>query len=108
MEKQKIILCDSYYLEVDDKNYTLRWIHEIEDKKTKEKKIVDTIDGYCGTIEQAVAFYIRKKLNRTLLEEKDADIIAHLENLARVTRDCIKEFKEMLDDNSRRHKTTKG
>lgn len=100
---EKIVLSDSYYIDVQPMNFVLHWLHEAEHPKTKEVRIVDSIDGYYGTLPQALEYYIRKLQERTLtfvVGTRDINVSEAIRIIEDCNRRAVEDLQRCLKENA--------
>ena len=93
----QISLINGYYIEVNNRNFTLRQKY-VGTSKDGAKKEYSKIISHCGSLEQALETFLR--MNQIPQDSKLAvDLIEYVNLVERSNKDAVRALKSVLDGN---------
>lgn len=93
----QISLINGYYIEVSNRNFTLRQKY-LGTSKDGAKKEYSKIISHCGSLEQALETFLR--MNQISQDSKLAfDLIEYVNLVERSNKEAVRALKSVLDGN---------
>ena len=93
----QISLINGYYIEVNNRNFTLRQKY-VGTSKDGEKKEYSKIISHCGSMEQALETFLR--MNQIPHDSKLAvDLMEYVNLVEQSNKDAVQALKSVLDGN---------
>lgn len=93
----QISLINGYYIEVSNRNFTLRQKY-VGTSKEGNKKEYSKIISHCGSLEQALDLFLR--INQVPKEAKmSVDLMAYANYIEQSNKDAVQDLKSVLDGN---------
>ena len=94
----QIILINGYYIETDNRNFTLKQKY-IGTRKDGTKKESVKIISHCGSLEQALEFFLR--INQVPEEAKMAvDLMEYADFIEQSNKEAVRALKSVLEGNN--------
>ena len=91
----QIILINGYYIETDNRNYTLKQKY-IGKRKDGTKKESVKIISHCGSLEQALELFLR--INQVPKEAKMAvDLMAYADFIEQSNKEAVRALKREIE-----------
>ena len=95
---RQITLINGYYIETDNRNFTLKQKY-IGTRKDGTKKEAVKIISHCGSLEQALETFLR--LNQIPQESKlSVDLMEYANYIEQSNKDAVQALKSVLDGNN--------
>ena len=92
----QINLINGFYIETDNRNFTLKQKY-IGTRKDGTKKEAVKIISHCGSLEQALELFLR--INQVTKEAKMAvDLMAYASLVEQSNKEAVQALKSVLDD----------
>lgn len=93
----QISLINGYYIETDNRNFTLKQKY-IGTRKDGTKKEAVKIISHCGSLEQALELFLR--INQVPKEAKIAvDLMSYADFIEQSNKESVRALKSVLDGN---------
>ena len=93
----QISLINGYYIEVNNRNFTLRQKY-LGTSKDGAKKEYSKIISHCGSLEQALELFLR--INQVPKEAKMAvDLMSYADFIEQSNKEAVRALKSVLDGN---------
>ena len=94
----QIILINGYYIETDNRNFTLKQKY-IGKRKDGTKKEAVKIISHCGSLEQALETFLR--MNQIQQESKVAvELMEYANYIEQSNREAVQALKSVLEGNN--------
>ena len=93
----QISLINGYYIEVNNRNFTLRQKY-VGTSKDGAKKEYSKIISHCGSLEQALELFLR--INQVPKEDKMAvDLMAYANYIKQSNKEVVRALKSVFEGN---------
>lgn len=93
----QISLINGYYIEVSNRNFTLRQKY-VGTSKEGNKKEYSKIISHCGSLEQALDLFLR--INQVPKEAKmSVDLMEYANYIEQSNKDAVRALKSVLEGN---------